>query len=174
MKKKKLFQQGVTAIFGPEDPPSSIHASNICDMTEIPYIDTRYDFDVHIPVVNLYPSPDSIAKLFVELVQTSGWKTFTILYETAPLIARMADLLKLYDPKGYTITVRRLDLGLPQNNYRPVLRQVKLSNEKSIIIESSIENLPEILKQVGDLKCVILIRILILFLGEKYFQVSLG
>lgn len=101
--------------------------------------------------MNLYPNPESIAKLLVELVQTSGWTTFTILYETAPLIVRMAELLKLYDPKGYTVTIRRLDLGLPQNNYRPVLRRVKLSDEKCIIIESSIENLPEILKQVGSL-----------------------
>lgn len=145
------MQQGVSAVFGPEDPSSSIHASNICDTKEIPYIDTRYDFETHIPVVNLYPSPESIAKLLVELVQTSGWTTFTILFESAPLIVRMAELLKLYDPKGYTVTVRRLDLGLPQNNYRPVLRSVKLSDEKCIIIESSIENLPEILKQVRSL-----------------------
>lgn len=91
-----------------------------------------------------------MAKLLIDLVQSSGWTSFTVLFESAPLITRMAELLKLYDPKGFTVTVRRLDLGLPQNNYRPVLRRVKLSDEKCIIIESSVENLPEILKQVSN------------------------
>lgn len=138
----------MSAIFGPEDPSTSLHASNICDTKEIPYIVTRYDFDTQIPVVNLHPSPETIAKLLLEMVQSSGWESFTILYETAPLFARLSELIKLYDPKGPTVTVRRLDLGLAKNNYRPVLRRVKMSVDKCIIIECSIENLPEVLKQV--------------------------
>lgn len=60
----------------------------------------------------------------------------------------MSDLLELYDSKGYTVTVRCIDLGLAQNNFRPVLRRVKLSDDRHIIIACSIERLPEVLKQV--------------------------
>lgn len=52
----------------------------------------------------------------------------------------------MYDPRGYTITVRQLDLGLDQN-YRAVLRRVKLSGEKHILVHCSSELLPELLKQ---------------------------
>lgn len=58
----------------------------------------------------------------------------------------MHELLKKYDNKGYTVTVRQLDIT-SNENYRPQLRRVKLSEDKNIIISCSIEALPEILKQ---------------------------
>lgn len=58
----------------------------------------------------------------------------------------MDKLLQLYDPKGYTVTVRQLDLGL-SDNYRPILRRVKLSEERHIIAHCSVDLLPELLKQ---------------------------
>ena len=58
----------------------------------------------------------------------------------------MQELLKKYDNKGYTVTVRQLDLT-SNENYRPQLRRVKHSDDKNIIISCSIESLPEILKQ---------------------------
>lgn len=64
----------------------------------------------------------------------------------APYLPRMSELLKLYDPKEYTVTIRRIDLGLA-NNYRSVLRRVKLSEDVHIVLDCSIEALPEVLKQ---------------------------
>lgn len=58
----------------------------------------------------------------------------------------MQDLLKKYDNKGFTVTVRQLDIT-KDDNYRPQLRRVKHSGDKNIIISSSIDALPEILKQ---------------------------
>lgn len=58
----------------------------------------------------------------------------------------MHELLKKYDNKGYTVTVRQLDLT-SNENYRPQLRRVKHSEDKNIIISCSIDTLPEILKQ---------------------------
>lgn len=58
----------------------------------------------------------------------------------------MQELLKKYDNKGYTVTVRQLDLT-SNENYRPQLRRVKHSEDKNIIISCSIDTLPEILKQ---------------------------
>lgn len=59
----------------------------------------------------------------------------------------MAELLKYYDAKGYTITSKQLDLKLPLLDFRSVLRNVKLSGDKNIVIDCSIEILPEVLKQ---------------------------
>lgn len=58
----------------------------------------------------------------------------------------MSELLKLYDPKGETITVRQLDLGISEN-YRAILRRVQQSGEKYIVLHCSVEILPEVLKQ---------------------------
>lgn len=48
--------------------------------------------------------------------------------------------------KGHTITIRQLDITANEN-YRPQLRRVKQSEDKNIVLCSSIEALPEILKQ---------------------------
>lgn len=85
--------------------------------------------------------------MYVDMVLAWGWTSFTIVYETASWLPRMTDVLKMYDPTLYTITVRRIDLNLAQNNYRPVLRRVKLSNDIHIIVDCSLERLPEVLKQ---------------------------
>lgn len=64
----------------------------------------------------------------------------------APYLVNMDKILRMYDPKGHTITVRQLDLGL-SDNYRAILRRVKLSEELHIIAHCSVGMLPELLKQ---------------------------
>lgn len=145
----------MAAIFGPNDDSSAVHVSNICDTKEIPYIDTRYDVFSAIPIVNLYPDPSTLAQIVTDLVLAAEWESFTILYETPEWLPRMSNLLELYDPKGDTVTVKRIDVGLPTKNYRAVLREVKLSSDFCIIIECSIENLDEILKQVWNDFCTV-------------------
>lgn len=88
-----------------------------------------------------------MAQMLVDLVQASDWSSFTILYESAEWLPRMSELLGMYDSRGSTITARRLDLKLSVPNYRSILRRVKLSSDKCIIIECSIDNLGEVLKQ---------------------------
>lgn len=54
-------------------------------------------------------------------------------------------ILKNYN-EGHTVTIRQLDITANEN-YRPQLRRVKQSQDKNIVICSSIAMLPEILKQ---------------------------
>lgn len=136
------------AIFGPTDESSAIHAANLCDTKEIPYIDTRWDLLSAIPIVNMYPDASTLAEMVTDLVLAAQWQSFTILYENPDWLPRISKLLELYDPKGDTITIKRIDVGLSTKNYRAVLREIKLSSDVHIIIECSIENLGEILKQV--------------------------
>lgn len=96
----------------------------------------------------MYPDPSTIAQMVTDLVVAAEWQSFTVLYENPDWLPRMSKLLELYDPKGDTVTVKRIDVGLPTRNYRAALREVKLSSDVCIVIECSIENLPEILKQV--------------------------
>lgn len=77
-------------------------------------------------------------------------------------LPQVAELLKLYDFKGYTVTLRRFDLGL-NGNYRSVLRRVKLSDDFNIVIDCSVEVLPEVLKQVYSYLSVIMFSIVIYY-----------
>lgn len=139
----------MSAVFGPSDEKAAVHAGNICDTMEIPFIDTRYDVYSTIPIINMYADPSMLGQMITDLLQAAQWQSFTILYETPEWLPHLADLLGLYDPKGDTVSVRRIDVGLPSvKNYRNVLRDVKMSSDKCIIIECSIESLEEILKQV--------------------------
>lgn len=97
------------------------------------------------------------------MIYAWDWLGFTILYEDAPwlvdcgleselthysLTSRLPlveHILENYN-KGFTVTVRQLDITANQN-YRPQLRRVKLSGDKNIVLCSSIDALPEILKQ---------------------------
>lgn len=116
---------------------------------EIPYIDTRYDIYSTIPIISMYADPSALAQVIKDLVEAAQWQSFTILYETPEWLPHLSNLLELYDPKGDTVTVKRIDVGLPnEKNYRSVLRAVKQSSDNCIIIECSIENLGEVLKQV--------------------------
>lgn len=115
---------------------------------EIPFIDTRYDVYSTIPIINMYADPSILTQMVTDLVQAAQWQSFTILYETPEWLPHLSNLLTLYDPKGDTVTVKRIDVGLPTKNYRSVLREVKMSSDVCIVIECSLESLGEILKQV--------------------------
>ncbi|XP_059617774.1 uncharacterized protein LOC132262512 [Phlebotomus argentipes] len=144
----RLLKSGVAAIIGPQSPVSAVHVQSICDAKEMPHIETRWEpvATAGMPSLNIHPHAQTLSRVFVDLVRAFDWKSFTIVYENAPYLVALADLLKLYDPKGHTVTVRQLDLGL-QDNYRAVLRRVKLSEEKNIVLHCSVDILPEVLKQ---------------------------
>uniref|UniRef100_A0A1B0DHH7 Receptor ligand binding region domain-containing protein n=1 Tax=Phlebotomus papatasi TaxID=29031 RepID=A0A1B0DHH7_PHLPP len=114
----------------------------------MPHIETRWEpiSNTGLPSLNIHPHAQTMSRVIVDLVRAFDWKSFTIVYENAPYLVALSDLLKLYDPKGHTITVRQLDLGL-QDNYRAVLRRIKVSEEKNIILHCSATILPEVLKQ---------------------------
>jgi hypothetical protein len=80
----------------------------------------------------------------VELVNAWGWNKFTVLYEDGSGLVRLNSLLKMFDKKFRAVTVRQLDT---RGNHRPVLRDIRFSGERNILLDCSIKTLPEVLKQ---------------------------
>lgn len=144
----RMFEHGngIAAVFGPKSPQTAVHVKSICDAKEMPHIETRADVYTQQPTINLHPHPHTVQKIFLDLINVFEWKEFTILYESAPWLSHVQDLLKLYDHRGYTITVRQLDLKM-NDNYRNVLRRIKRAHNNKIILECSIDILPEVLMQ---------------------------
>ena len=52
---------------------------------EIPHIETRWDFLLRRDdySINLYPNPKIISRAYVDLIESFGWKSFTILYQVS-------------------------------------------------------------------------------------------
>lgn len=67
---------------GPLSNGAAAHVQNICDAKEMPLIETRYDPYTEQPVINLHPHPSMLAKLYFDLVNSFGWDSFTIIYES--------------------------------------------------------------------------------------------
>lgn len=80
----------------------------------------------------------------MELLKAFGWRKFTILYEDGSGLVRLSALLKMFDKKDKPVTLRQLD---PERNHRQVLRDMKKSGERKILLDCSIQTLPEVLKQ---------------------------
>ena len=117
------------------------------------------------------------------MVRAWNWERFTILYEDSDGLVRLSEVLKMFVPKSVNIIVRQLELN-GQSNYRSVLRRIRESQEKNIILDCSIEILPRVLKQaqqiglmVGQINYIItnLVRIfhyIALYLFSAYFIIN--
>lgn len=133
------------AIFGPKSKATSTHASNICDAKEIPYIDTYFDIQAKRSVVNLYPSHDTLGTLLMDIVGAWEWQGFAILYESPAWLSRISTLLEVHNNNDNRIYIYRLVLGQPE--FRAVLNKVKVSRVQRIVIQCSVDLLPEVMKQ---------------------------
>lgn len=117
---------------------------NICDAKEIPLIETRIDGNSK-HFINLHPSPEDLGRAYLDLINEWEWKGFTIVYEDSPWLP-LVDYFMTNYKKKYPIFVQQLHVTA-DSNYRVRLSQVKKFEAKNIVLCSSIEKLPEILKQ---------------------------
>lgn len=112
----------------------------------MPLVLTTWNNNIEKPFISLYPHPEAIGEVLMDIIKAWEWTSFTVLYESAQWLPNVSNLLKMYDAKGHTITVRQLSVG-QNTNYRNILKRVKDSGDKHIIIDCSLDMLPEVLKQ---------------------------
>jgi glutamate receptor, ionotropic, invertebrate len=80
-----MMKGGISAlIHGPTSPEAAGHVETICDEKEMPLLETRMDPYTEQPVINLHPHTDTLAGMFLDLVEAWDWDSFTIIYESAP------------------------------------------------------------------------------------------
>jgi glutamate receptor, ionotropic, invertebrate len=76
-----MSEEVVGILHGPMASNAALHVQNICDAKEMPLIETRSDPQTEQPVINLFPHPTMLAKLYYDLVEMHSWESFTILFE---------------------------------------------------------------------------------------------
>lgn len=109
------------------------------------------------------------SKAYVDIVETWGWKSYTIIYETNDGLLRLQELLKANRRSKHPTTVRQL----PDTNdyrysfanekyqvnenqtkhkcglffFRPLLKQIKNSGVAHIVLDCNTEKIYDVLKQ---------------------------
>lgn len=138
-------------VIGPESVSSANHTMNICDIQEIPYINTFLDEDaaLKLSVLNVYPNLDSLTQLVLDYVNASNWQQATILYESSLWLRRAGKMLETNNLLKNRISAHDLDYTT-NNEFRPTLQDVRDSNDTNIILDCSIESLPIILRQAME------------------------
>jgi len=126
---------------------------SICDAKELPFLDTRWDFEAQLPTINLHPHPAALGVALRDMVVALGWESFTIIYETGEYLATVRELLQMYGTAGPTVTVRRYELDL-NGNYRNVLRRIRNADDFSFVVVGSMATLPELFKQAQQVGLV--------------------
>lgn len=144
----KLLKRGVIAVFGPSSPHSSLYVQSICDRKEIPHIETHCNMNMKRTntVVNLYPFPERLAYVAVDLIKAFHWRKVIVLYENADSLARIGPLLQLSGHDERNVIVRQLESDV-EGNYRPLLTAIKKTGEVNFIVDCSIGILEEVLRQ---------------------------
>lgn len=97
--------------------------------------------------INFYPSEQDLLQLLIDLVDQYGWTDLTILYEAPFYSKRIGKFIEYRNDKIGNIAIQPLEVG---SDFHKALHKIKDLKEqsKNIIIESSVESLEEIMKQV--------------------------
>ncbi|XP_023349086.1 glutamate receptor ionotropic, kainate 2 isoform X2 [Eurytemora carolleeae] len=148
----ELIMPGVAAIFGPTSPTASNHVQSVSDALHLPFLETRWDYDFQRSPfsINVHPHPSMLGKAYADFVHIVDWKSFVILYESEEGLVRLQELIKL--PKTFSdirVTLRQLPHGT--TDYRPLLKEIKKSEETKIVLDCSFDNLERILSQANEL-----------------------
>lgn len=110
-----MTERGVVAIFGPTPVTNTGIVESICRTMEIPHVQTTWNPSggpYHaVPVINLYPDPQVLTKVYADLLSEMHWKSFTILYENDDGLVKLQEVLKASGKGDMPVTVRQLGEG---------------------------------------------------------------
>lgn len=141
-----MVHKGVVAMFGPQSETTASHVQSMCDVFEIPHIETRWDYrfirDEYS--VNVHPYPPALASIYVKLIEKLDWKgDICILYQDDAGLVRVQELLKMAR-KDRQVVVYQLDA---EHNHRSTLKHLMHKGLKKVIIDCNTDILYEVLKQ---------------------------
>lgn len=119
--------------------------------------------------LNVHPNNVLLSRGLAEILQSFGWRSYTVIYETERgnlndrlryflnsisnkfhlELQQLQDILQVGEPTNNPTTVRQLTEG---PDFRPFLKNIKLSTDNCIVLHCSTENVVSILKQANELK----------------------
>uniref|UniRef100_A0A1I8NF09 Cilia- and flagella-associated protein 299 n=1 Tax=Musca domestica TaxID=7370 RepID=A0A1I8NF09_MUSDO len=110
-----LISQNVIAIFGPIQGSGSDIVASICHTLEIPHF--TFDWSpsealdekpLRSMSLNLHPYNLQFSQGLSETVQSFGWRSFTVVYESEKELQQIQDILQIGEPSSNPTTVKQL------------------------------------------------------------------
>jgi len=151
----ELIKAGVAGIFGPVSPVSSNHVQSVTDTLHLPFMETRweYNFKPSAFSISIHPHPSMLGQAFADFIRHVGWKSLVILYETEEGLVRLQEVLRLQNTfRADAIKVTSKQLTEGNHDYRPLLKEIKKSEETHIVLDCDFERIPGILEQANEIE----------------------
>lgn len=142
-----ILEQAPVAIFGPFNKYGSIQLQAICEHYEVPHIEARLSVDFRSRTdlsINLYPHQSIISNVFRDIIIAMEWSQFVIIYEDSSNIIKLSDYLTDAQERSWEVRIFQLQ---PDQPYREILWQVKLTEIFNILLDLPTEHITEVLKQ---------------------------
>jgi len=148
----ELIRPGVVAVFGPTTPTAANHVQSVANALHVPFLETRWDYSTERSPfsINVHPHPAKLGKAFADFVRQVGWKSFVILYETEEGLVRLQELIQLPKTFEVSMTLRQLTPGT--TDYRPLLKEIKKSEETKIVLDCDYDKIEDILSQANEIE----------------------
>lgn len=157
-----MVKSDVVAIFGPRSIYVSDIVASICNELNIPHLVSYHRIPeisknpYHNFTRNIYPDPNLISKALVDVVQNYKWKRFAIVYDSDESLIRLNGVLQLFESGYKAVTVYKFP-GKGKEKVQKMLKDIAKTNENRVILDCSVDNIAEIIKQGVNTKSISLL-----------------
>lgn len=149
----ELVESGAVAIVGPKSIYISDVVASICNELNIPHLVSYH----HTPEIsknpyhkftrNIFPDTSLLSDALVDLVTNYDWRKFAIVYDSDESLIRLNGILQMFPIGQKAVTVYKFP-GI--NMINRMLKAISKTFENRIVVDCSVENMNEIIKQAID------------------------
>lgn len=150
-----MIDSGAVAIIGPKSIYISDVVGSICNQLNVPHIisvnsETNYRKSVQYKFTrNIYPDSMIVSSALTHVIQHFEWKKFGIIYDSDESLIRLNDVLQIFQTGVKSVSVHKFP---DKDLVKPFLKDISKTMQNRIIIDCSIENTIEIIRQGLDVR----------------------
>lgn len=145
-----MVESGAVAIIGPKSVYISDVVASICNELNVPHIvshnrvpDINQNF-YHKFTRNVFPDTNFLSNALVDVIRNYEWKKFGVIYDSDDSLIRLNDALQMFQSGYKAVTIHKFP---GKELAKPFLKDIAKTMQNRIIIDCSIENTIEIIKQ---------------------------
>lgn len=150
-----MVDSGAVAIFGPKSIYVSDVVASICNELNVPHLVSYHRTPeisknpFHKFTRNIYPDTSLLSDALVDVVRNYEWKKFAIIYDSDESLIRLNGILQMFQSGYKAVTVYKFP---GKNRIKHMLKEIAKTMENRLIVDCSIENIAEIVKQGLDVR----------------------
>ena len=106
---------------------------------------------MNISCFSVHPHPAVLSQAAADFIRKVGWRSLVILYEAEEGLVRLQEVIKMAKTfSGIKVTLRQLDSD--STDYRPLLKEIKKSEETRIVLDCDFSKIEMILQQANEIE----------------------